>query len=268
MENQANSKMEKLSRQEYNRLYYKKNRERLLDKKKPLPRANVLQLFVRNKLKCPTSPREWHSSDYFSFIEILLLISLTTIMTFFLIRESAAFYLDAQEGHVQAYLKAGMIEGVAILFSFSRSGHPVLKWAQRVILVLLCSFTLCVMSGKVVKASVQDTSQIQALQQIIQDLEVQKNQKEILRQGFVDRRWLNKARQYEKGIDQVREKLTQARHEMAAMPTPKIVMSSLSLLIAFRILMLVANLICFHRLAEYFSPTKQDEMASISGLNG
>jgi hypothetical protein len=266
MQNQANSKTEKLSRQEYNRLYYKKNKDNLLAKKKTGPRTNVRHLFSDGKLKkLSMFEVPW---PRFQMLEFLLLIGLTTMMTCFLIREAASFYQDAQEGPFSAYIKAGIMEGIAILFSFSRSRILFLRWAQRVVLILLCSFTLWVMSGKIVKTSLQDTSKAHAVEQVIQDLESERTQKEALRQEFINRRWLNMARRYEKGLDQIREKLAVARHEMAGMSAPKVIMNSLGILLTFRILVLIANLICFHRIAEFINPEMDYELASGQAYKG
>ncbi|MBI2712765.1 MAG: hypothetical protein HYX41_07935 [Bdellovibrio sp.] len=235
-----------LSRQEYNRMYYLKTKERR-EKKGNMIKTNVLQLFAS---------KGGGPSDFFQpwailrCLEVIALVCLSFIMTYFLIREAATFYLDAQESPLAAYLKAGMVEGVAILFSFSRGKSAMLRWSQRLVVVLLCTLTLWTLSGRPLKLATQDVSKARLMAQAIDELEAERIQKEGLRNQLVQREWLGAARKYERGLDDIREKLNVARKEFSTLQAPQVVLNSLGILIAFRFLVVLANLICFHRLAE------------------
>ncbi len=251
MQNQENTEVKKLSKQEYNRLYYQKNKDRRMNKKKERPYPNVFHLFTKAAFKpLPTTIpiRQWVC--YLNWLELFLLVALVGIMTTFLIREAANFYLDVQEGPLSAYLKAGLLEGVAILFSLSRSNQVLLKWAQRIAVVMLCSFTLVLMSGKLMKTAVGDTFKVQAMKQNLQQLESELSQKEELRNQFLNKGRLTVTRNYERGVDQIRNKIIAARRELSTMQSPQIIASGLSILISFRLLLVIANLICIHRIVE------------------
>jgi len=260
MQNQENSESKKLTKQEYNKIYYKMNKHRWNGNKKDRPQTNVFQLFTNKGLE--SSPiaslgRWW--IPFLHYLEFLILLILVGILTTFLIREAAGFYLDAQESPLAAYLKAGLMEGTAILFSLSRGKHQLLKWAQRIVAVILCLFTLFVMSGKLVKTASGDTSKIEVLRQNIQQLESELSQKEQLRIRFLSRGRLTVAKNYEKGIDLVREKIINARQQLSAMETPQVVATGLGILISFRVLLVIINLICIHRIVEHLESLSEPE---------
>ena len=247
MSNQAVTNAKSMSRQEYNRLYYLRTKERRAMKKK-WGGANVLQLF--SKGKGDDSSGGSITGKLLFWLEIIVLICLNVTMTFYLVKEAAVFYLDAQDPSATALLKSVMVEGVSILFSFSRGKNRVLRWAQRIVVVLLCSLNLWTLSSRPVKTASSDVSKVRMLAQVVRDLEVERAQKEELRNQLVQKEWLGAARRYEKGLDEIRVKLAEARKELNSMPAPQVVLNSLGILIAFRLLVVVANLICFHRLAE------------------
>lgn len=237
-----------ISRQEYNRRYYEKRKEQLLGKKKDGGSRNVLQLFS----KVVSIEKSVFSKlrNVLPGIETFALLMLVCMMTSYLIVEGAKFYLDTFESPLAAYFKAGMVEVIAILFSFSRGKSAFLRCSQRIVVVLLCSLTLWTVSGRLVRNASQDISKARLTAQMLEELEGERTQKEALWKQFVERQWLGVARRYEKGIDEVREKLDSARRESSTLQAPNVILNSLGILIVFRFLILVANLICFHLLAE------------------
>lgn len=237
-----------MSKQEYNRRYYQLRKEKLLAEKKSHSGAKVLRLLV------PVEKIEFSLlktiKPSLRCIEIIALTTLIFVMTTYLIRESALFYLEAMDAPWVAYMKAGMVEGIAVLFSFSRGRSFVLRWSQKIVVVLLCTLTLWTMTGKLVKSASQDTSKTRSVMQVIADLETERSQKEGLRQELLSRGWIGAVRKSEKSLDQIRERITQARQELAGLQAPHIILNSLGILIAFRLLIVASNLICFHRVSE------------------
>lgn len=237
-----------MTKQDYNRRYYQKRKEQSLANKKDRFKTNVLQLFVGTA----TPDVSWIKTIrvLLRWLELAALIILVCLITAYLVHESAGFYLDAQESPRTAYMKAGIVEGVAILFSFSRGQGLILRWSQRVVVVLLCSLTLWTMTAKLVKTASQDTGKTRTMMQVISDLEAERSQKEALRQDLAARGWLGAVRKYERGIDEIRRRIQQSRDQLTTMQAPHVILNSLGVLIAFRLLILAANLICFHRIAE------------------
>lgn len=262
MQNQEHVEEKKLSKQEYNRLYYQKNRAKWAAKKKSWATSNVFQIFTKKAIQFqrPSVMPVRHWLTFLKWIEILVLAVLITTITTFLIQEAAAFYLDAQEGQVPAYLKAGIVEGIAILFSFTQSKSSLLRWGQKLVVILLCAFTLWVMSGKLVKTAVNDTSRVHITRQTLKQLESELIQKEQLRNQYLNKGWLGMTRRYEKGLDQLRRQIHATRQELATLQAPQIVLNSVSILIAFRLILVIANLICVHRIVEHFSELGRKEV--------
>ena len=244
----------KLSRQEYQRRYYQQNKARLTLKRKGLVNTNVLPLFGSESLTTASGSGGGRRifTIFLRILELVALLALTVTMTYLLVKESAGFYLDAKESTSSAYLKAGMLELAAVLFSFSRSRHSLLQWGQRFVLVLLCGLSLFTMSQRVIQNASQDKTRVQSAMRIIHELEAERTQKEALREQYLSRGWLRMTRKYEKGLEQIREKLISAHQEMSTMQTPRVIVGSLVVLILFRLALLVGNLVCVHRIVEQF----------------
>jgi hypothetical protein len=183
------------------------------------------------------------------FVEICALLCLVAIMTYFLVAESAKFYLQASERPTAAYLKAGMVEAIAIVFSFSGGGGSLLRWLQKLLVGLLCGLTLLTMSGPLVRSAVQEVIKVQSASRAIGALNIEITQKELLQKEYVNKGWLGAARRYEKGIDQVRRQLAIQRQSLTTLEVPGVTLNGLGILVAFRLLIVVANLIAVHRLA-------------------
>ena len=236
-------------RKEYNRRHYIKRKLAEAEKKRAVSVSNVFQLFAK-VASVEFGGSGGGYSKLLSRLETVILLCLICAMTSYLVAEAAKFYLDSLESPLTAYFKAGIVEGIAILFSFSKGRSIALRWSQKLVVVLLCSLTLWTMTGKLVKSAVQDVSQSQTAAKVIDELVKEQTQKEALQQQLVNKEWLGAARKYEKGLDEVREKLASARKEIANIQAPHVILNGLAILIAFRLLIVVANLICFHRLAE------------------
>ena len=162
------------------------------------------------------------------------------------------------------------MEGVAILFSFSRSNSAFLRHAQRLVAILLCGLTLFVMSGRCIKNAVGDTTQVQSLKQTMQQLELELSQKQQLREELLRNRWLGAARRYERGMDQIRNRMTQVRQELNSLRSPVVIFNGLGILISFRLLLVITNLISVHRIVEYLenlSETQNGQKGAKNVLN-
>jgi len=244
------SQMRSISRNEYNKAYYERNKEKIAQKKKQRGKSKVIQLFAKTDVDFDAMQALCTIGRW---LEILALTLLVVVMTSFLVREAAGFYLEACESPLCAYVKAGMVEGIAILFSLSRGRSLFLRRSQQALVVLLCGLTLWTMSGKLIRTASSDTVRVQTLTRTVTDLEGEIAQKQTLRQELLARGWLGAARRYEKGLDQIRQKLKEARATVEMTQAPQVVINSLGVLIAFRCLLVAANLICLHRLFEHFT---------------
>lgn len=238
----------RFSRREYNKNYYQMNKKRICEKKKNQNQMNVPMLIEKIVFSIKPSLINWRKIS--KWTEILTLIGLSILMTQYLVREAAEFYIDGHEGVVSAYLKAAMVEGIAILFSFSRGKGRILQWAQRVVMVLLCGLTLWTMSGKVVRSAVADTSKFRTMTQSIRDLESELRQKEHLREKLMKHDWIGATRRSDKELTSLRLRLSEMRQILASSQSPHVVMNGLGILIAFRLLIVAANLICIHLVME------------------
>ena len=251
MSNPAQTQSKRFSRQDYNRKYYQNNKQRIHQKRKGPSSMKVLQLFSKGKVVEPSTCRI--ARKIFHWMELLIFIVLSLVMTQYLIRESAVFYLEARESLLSAYAKAVMVEGMGILFSFSRGNGIGLRWAQKVVMILLCGLTLFTMSCKLFRTTVQSSSSYKITAQMIRDLEAEQEEKGQLRKTLLSREWIGATRRYDKDLVQVRQRLAEARQKLEAMEAPDVAMGGLWILIIFRLLIVAGNLICIHRVVELIS---------------
>lgn len=224
----------KFSKREYNKAYYQQRK---------LKKGGET-----NSTSAP--PREFFNFPILKLLEIAILSVLVIFMTIVLIKEAASFYLAEQDKALYAYLKAGVIETIAIIFSFARSNHQFLKWLQRVMMIMFCGFTLYLMSGSAIKTASKDTTQVEMLNQTLKQLETELIQKEQLRNEYLKRARLTMTRRYEKIVDQTREKLDATRKSLCSAQAPAVITQNLRIVILFRVLLVITNLVCIHRIVE------------------
>lgn len=224
----------KFSKSDYNKAYYQQRKQKKVTDSNP----NV------------SPPRKFFNFQTLRLLELIILAFLVTFMTIALVKEAASFYLAEQDGALYAYFKAGIIETIAIIFSFARSKHWILKWIQRITMVLFCGFTLYLMSGSAIKTASHDTMKVEVLRQTLHQLETELKQKEQLRNEYFRRERLTMTRRYEKILDQTREKLNTVRQELCTAQAPAVIAQNLRIVIIFRVLLVIANLVCIHRIVE------------------
>ncbi len=249
MLNQEIAGTQSVSRREYNKQYYQKRKQELLVKRKV--RSNVFQLFSKKRAFVFENP-----AGYFRIkkvLEAVIFLILVTIMTAFLISEASKLYLSGFEKPWVAFLKAGTVEVLAILFSFSGETGTAMRWTQRLLVVFLSAFTLFGILSGPIKVASHDISKARASSQTVEALEVELHQKEALQAQLVAKQWLGAARKYEKSIDELRARLATARQATTELDAPAVVLNDLVLMFVFRLLVVMANLVCFHRLAELIS---------------
>jgi len=246
LNNQTNGKPG--SRNEYQRAYYLRNKEKIIQRKRDREKPQEFRLGEDasrpglNFSHLLLSAAKW--------LEVLALGGFISLMTYFLVREGAGFYLEGNDSLPWAYLKAGMVEGVAVLLSVIKSKGARMRWFQQGLVALFCGLTLCTMSGKLVRAALVDVARAKTTVRALSDLEAEKAQKEEFRQQLVGRGWFGAARSSEKGLDEIRHKLETARGVSLTMQTPEIVVGSLGISLALRTLVVIANLVCVRLLAE------------------
>ncbi len=250
---QTNTETQRMTKQEYNKRYYEKNKHRWNAKESKSAVGNVFDLFSRKVLK--TIPSELRSGRYDSFfknLEILILIGIVLVTTTFLIREAAKFYMDEHEGVGLAYFKAIIIEGLAVVLTVVRCDSRLVQWIKSVFAVSLCLFTIWVMSGKLVKTASSDTTRWELLNETLKQLNSEISQKEQLKRILVNNHQVTTARRYEKGLDEVRARRVKIQEELSAERPTHIITNDLRTLIVFRLFLALGNLICIHLVMVHF----------------
>ena len=209
-------------------------------------KQNVLQLFSKDS----TQNASRFSLKNFQWFELIVFSVFAALITQYLVRESAIFYLESQESSLSAYSKAIVIEGTGILFSFSYGRSVLVGRVQKALVILFCLLTLFTMSNKLVSSVCRDSANYRLTFQVVKDLEAEKEEKGKLRNTLVSREWIGAVQRYDRDLDSVRLRLGAARQKLEGLGSPTVSLVKFGLLLTSRILFLVANLVCIHRMVE------------------
>lgn len=247
-----------LSRAEYNRQYYLANREKISERRK----ERRLKL-VGRLLGDGSTDRPRPCLKLVCIIQFLLFTCLAVIMTRYLIVESARFYQEGNESIFSAYIKAIMMELTGILFSFSAGKHRMVNWMQKVVMVFICGFALFTMSYRAIRSTVGDARTFQQVSAAIAQLEREESEKMRLREAMVQREWIGATRKYDQELKDVRRRHDLAVESLRQMDNPSVMFFDLGIMVIFRLLVVMSNIICFHRIVELVGSEAVRKMRSI-----
>jgi hypothetical protein len=115
-------------------------------------------------------------------------------------------------------------------------------------------------------AQVMQLCRTGTISRTVLDLERDLSSKEALRSELLQRGRITQARNYELKVDDLRNQLFEARSELSKSKDHGVTMQVLGILILFRVLMVLANLVCIHRVFEYFKHSAQQHGLSPSNI--
>lgn len=117
--------MTSLKKSAYNKSYYEKNKELILKKKKA-KKENPSQLSLINFENHRDKPifkkaKKRSLKEIKIILEFIFSLILVSSMTYFLVKESVAFYLTTDTQNVNPWLKAILIESLLIILMIVKS---------------------------------------------------------------------------------------------------------------------------------------------------
>lgn len=251
MTSEHSDQNEKLSRQEYNRQYYQRNKHLWSKKEKSSPPSRIVKLVpqIQKTKSRPNSAASLHSRVLGS-LEAASFLLLSLALSVYLVSESSQFYLASGDTRALSIFKAVAIESLGILFFISTSSSRLINFLQKGVAVLLWGFTLCLICGQTMSTASTQLSKVKELQAREQLLSRDLQEKGALRASMMNRRWIRAVRGLDQALTLARERLMGVRFELARLPSESLIRSCLALQVILRLLALAANLICVHRFAE------------------
>lgn len=242
-------------KQEQNRTNYLKNREKLLERAKARREAekggsNVIPIRAQDTDESfkPKPPIKAEVKSKTIHPEVILLIPLVALMTYYLITESARFYQFAELDPVGAYLKAFIAEGIVLAFSAMKAKTASLRWLYRTVLVLTGVYSLWSISASTAANALNQSLASKENQKMFLELEAELKQRIDSRNHYLNLNRITVARSYEQSIDRLSEKLESVRHSIRAVGHSAAAINTAIALIFFRALVLIANSLCVSRL--------------------
>lgn len=248
-------------KRKYNRAYYQKNKERILNKRK-FNQSNVIsfvqpvQTSSQPDLVSRQSASSWFGLD---FLEAALLFLLISAITVFLVQESIRFY-TAQDGlgGGSAVLKALITEGALLGLAWSRFETRVKKNCQAALSVCLIAFIVATTCHNVFARAIEQQNQFHQKVRIndnhqakIASLKTEIESKERLFELFLANNRLTTSRNLGQEITTLKRTY---RAALDSAPTLAVQEESTSgvlsavFLAAFRVLILLANILFVKRL--------------------
>jgi hypothetical protein len=250
-------KMTKTEKQKYNRENYLKNRENILSKAKSKPKTgdrpvlNIIPIF-RNRIVPPicrsASPRK---RMRFSWGTVFICI-LSAAMTYFLISESALYYSSFDGDKANGYFKALILEGAVVTFSILKPRTRLLRVSYQLMIAFTYIYSVWVISGVTIGTAFQQDKNLKINQKITLELETEIFKKETLRDRYVENERITLARVVDRELDSLKLKLDRARNPLMQTSSSEVIKTSAITLTIFRVLVMMANLLCLQELSRRF----------------
>jgi hypothetical protein len=270
---QARQIMTEQEKRNYNKEHYQKNRseilERVRSKYKPKSPSlfNVIPLFktranARSKDGVKTKqgdrsanngqpqPRtRWRRLEWGTlFLQILAMANI-----YFLITETAHFYLSVDGNGYGAYLKALILEGAVFAFSaLLKARSAITGLLHKLMIVLIYAYSVWVLSGSVIHAAFFDQAQIRLQEKIVAELETEVSKKTILRDSYFEENRITLASKMDQALDILKQRIEQSRQILSRSPNTSMIWNTLLTLVMFRVLVMASNLLCLGELSRRY----------------
>lgn len=246
--------MSKQHKSNYNRTYYSKHKDKILQRAKNRTQLksgsgfNIFPLFQGEDSTGPSNriDKKLRRPSF----EILMLTILVLAMTFFLVTESARFYLSTEGSSAEAYLKALILEGAGVAFSIMRARTWLLGVAYKLMVAAIYAYSVWVVSGSVIHTAIRTQQEVGINQKVAQELEEQILKMESTRDEFWKMRRITLAREYDLALADLRKQLDQARVSIVHLPGSVVIWNTFATLVCFRILVMVSNFFCLQHLGQ------------------
>lgn len=240
-------------KRQYNRQYYLKNKERILSQRKfsKSNGVNFIQPQSSSNQIIESIRQSRFSGLKFISLEAVLLFSIISLTTVFLLQESIHFYTsqDSNSG-ASALLKALTCEGVLFGLSWAKFEGRSNRLIQNLLttcIILLFVMTTC---GALFSNALKQKSNAEHYRSTVASLQVQIEEKEKLYEELLSRNRLSTSRTLGYELDRLREVYRtqlQAAPDSSEKDEGMLVLMNAALLAIFRILALCANSLFIRR---------------------
>lgn len=228
---------------DYNRAYYLAHPE-LKEKAKERERQKREEI---SRLRKSKIPKKVIPATLLAAIAYFVLMS---GLTFLLLREMAGFYGESEGSIMLAWLKAGVLEGTVILFSFSTHKKLMHRISYKFLAVGICVLSIYGMCSKQLGLGLGSIESKQINSRAIGDAEKAIAEKSIQRDYLLSHGWITAARKTEAAIDSLRLKLDQLRATAVALKPVQAVTHSTVVQVLLRVFLMLANILAAHKLGE------------------
>lgn len=171
-------------------------------------------------------------------------------LTFLLLREMAGFYSDSETSSMLAWLKASVLEGAVILFSFSSHKKLMHRMIYKILAVGICVLSIYGMCSKQLGLGLGSIESKQINSRAISDAEKAITEKSLQRDYLLSHGWVTAARKTEAAIDALRLKLDQLRASAIALKPVQAVTHSTVVQVLLRVFLMLANILAAHKLGD------------------
>lgn len=195
-------------------------------------------------------------------LEKMILFGLIILLTLFSIRETIIFLNEIEQDHNGVLLKAILTEGIILVFSWISFSRFSLQTLKLLVLLGACFYSLFTTSGKVLFSGIQEFRNTASLSGIISGLEKEIGDKQKVRESYVETKRLSAARKLDEKIDQLQEELLNFKHQSSKVQAPVVVQIKALGMTFFRVIALIANVLCMHAFASLFRKQSPLEVVS------
>jgi hypothetical protein len=218
--------------------------------------SNLIQLFPDQK-QIESNPRGIQH-----FLSLGALVILCLCLTLFLMGETIRFFSEMEGWGANAFLKGFLCEGIVVAFSLFKFRDFFSRCMQHVVLIGMCLYSLWAISSGVIVKAHQEYREYNATRQMITDLEVQIREKDAMTEKYLARDWISAAKSSQNSSDVLKRQLLDLRNRSADVRPPQLILNSVLNSVLFRLIVMMANILCVRRLKEMlsFGPGRLDRL--------
>lgn len=251
-----------MTRSEYNRAYYQKNRESILAKKRKA-RSNPAQLTLINfdseglsKTPKKRKTKKVCLQDLFAVSFLSLLVG---AMSYFLVRESVAFYELSDSDNVNPWLKAILVEGLLVGLMLTKAKTVAGRVFTKLLAVLMVIYATWSFSSHIFSQKLSGIESSRIQQEFILDTKEAIARNDILIAKWQEKGWIGAVRQLNEKNMELRKRFDEEIRSFrkSGVKVKEAEMSNLWALLVFRVLIQLGNLFFVNRLGDFLHRFKR-----------
>ena len=188
----------------------------------------------------------------FDSLEKVAVLAVILMITLFSVRDTVAFLSSTEPDRIGAWLKAISCEGIVLLFSWITFKSIPMKVLKVITLASVFIYSFYTTSGTGLFSASQSFRESSLIDEEILDIRQDIQSKKEAKASYLKTERLTAARQVDKRIDELQDRLSSLRSKASQMTATTVIQIDSAMKTLFRLTALLANILLTHYLALLF----------------